>query len=128
MWPPCAATAVLHLLGMDRIKFCIRTCDILCHSSSCGPQISENWPRATVPQLPFKLLRLTELVQWLRWGLAGSRTRRTRLSSSSQNCSMGFKSGDSEGHGNTLMLFGVRKSMVTLAVWNSTWLPGHLVG
>ena len=41
LWPLCSANTVLHLLGMDRIKFCIRTCDIICHSTLdwVGPMI-----------------------------------------------------------------------------------------
>jgi len=76
---------------MNRIKFCIRTCDILCHSC-CNAWLSwtNDWGAI-----------------W-RW--------RTRLSNSSQRCSRGFKS--VEGHANTLMLLWVRKSMVTLAVWD----------
>jgi len=48
LWPPCAANIVLHLRGMDRIQFCIRTYGILHYMLQC----------------------LTELVPWLRWELA----------------------------------------------------------
>jgi hypothetical protein len=83
--------SVLHLIGMDQIKFCIRTCGI---------------------HFTFMFQRLTELVQWLRWEWRW----RMRLSSSPLRCSMGIKSGDFEGHGNTLLLFWVMTSMITLAV------------
>jgi len=81
---------LLHLLGMNRITFCIRTCGIICHSC-CNA-----WPSRSNDSCG----------GW--W---------TRLSSSSQRCSIWFQSGDFEDHGNTLMLFWVRKSTVSIAIW-----------
>ena len=43
--------------------------------------------------------------------------RRRRRSNSSQRCSMGFKSGDLEGQGRTLMLWCLKKTVVSRAVW-----------
>ena len=92
LWSPGAANTVLHLLGTDRIKFCIRSCGILCHSCC---------------------------TYWLSWSndWDGGWCWRTPLPNSSERCSMGFKSGDFEGHGNTWMLFRMRKSNDTLAAW-----------
>jgi len=52
------------------------------------------------------LQSLTGLVQWLRWGLALADAYIKIVPK------MEFKSGDFEGHGNTLMLFWVRKSLL----------------
>ena len=89
LWPPCAANTGLHLLGKDRIICCIQICGILCHSC-CNSCLS----------LPN------------RWG--GGWRWRTCLWSSSQWCSMGFKSGDFEGDGNILMLFWVGNPCIPL--------------
>ena len=82
---PCMTTTrgqhtALHLLGIDSIKFLTLFLGIVRHSC-CN--IWRSWSRV--------------------WG-RGCRWR-TRLSSWSHRCSMGFKSGDLEGHGSTLMLF-----------------------
>ena len=78
MWPPCPANTALHPLA--KIEYCF-------HSDLWYP-------------LSFMLQRLSELAHSLRWWLAlgGASIK------SSQRYSMRFKSGDFEGHGNTVML------------------------
>jgi hypothetical protein len=51
-------------------------------------------------------------------GVAGALPLDLRcLSSSSHMCSIGFKSGESEGQGRVLMLLAVKKAVVNHAVW-----------
>jgi hypothetical protein len=101
LWPPCIANTVLHLFVKLRIKFCIPTCGILCHSC---------------------------YNDWLSWSSnwCGGWRWRTCRSSSSQRCSMGLKSGNFEEHSNTLMLFWVKKFRVILAVWGRTLSCWHI--
>jgi len=54
---------------------------------------------------------------WQSWSNNSCGGWWTRLSSSSQRCYIWFQSGDFEDHGNTLMLFWVRKSTVIIAIW-----------
>ena len=95
MCPPATATHERHLLGIERIRRCIRTCGMFLHSacsatSSCRRVCGCGWRC------------LIALPSW------------------SHKCSIGLKSGENVDHGSVAMFCCCKKSIVARAEWGRT--------
>ena len=90
VWPPSASTTARHLLLMEPMR---------CLHTSRGIASHSSWSAC---------LNCWSEVGW--WGRS-----RTLLSSSSHRCSMGFRSGDFDGQGNTAIPIFIRWAVVMRA-------------